>query len=494
MFHSVRPHILSTLTLGILACGATAALTLLPAAPAATVLAAPATLAAPAVHAQATQTQVRTEITDPDGHLSDSDKQMLRTETERLTLPAQVARVDYVVLGKNKDNFNDSIEEYLRANMPELIADDDDSFANGSLIVAVGMDPHRNGIYCGDDVCSAADLFSGRHLDKSLEAMKPALKKGNTAVGLLDGARYATDRNAAADDKASQKRSDKIALGIGLGLGGAGITALGGGLYAYRRKKRREKISEARADFDYVMKHYADVAQRLPAIDVRANSLQSELADAELRKQWADVRDRFAELDDTVDKFRNVRRDSDDDTFYEHAEEIDQAETTTLQVTRAEENIEKLWQMENGNIGQRRMELADLRDDVIKAHTEVQSSKLTARLADLEQRIGELDRDLSAPDFATQYAQILREYRLLLDLVREEEFSDVPVSEKHRRAPRLYDEDYRIGYGYNSFVPFWMLSTWHANDVEAHAAATDMGSANTSFSSGFSGGGGSSSW
>ncbi|MDN6226915.1 MAG: DUF5129 domain-containing protein, partial [Corynebacterium flavescens] len=58
--------------------------------------------------------------------------------------------------------------------------------------------------------------------------------------------------------------------------------------------------------------------------------------------------------------------------------------------------------------------------------------------------------------------------------------------------PGITSPDYRVGYGYNNFVPFWALSTWHSSNASAQSSSGS--SANTSFSSGFSGSGGSSSF
>lgn len=69
------------------------------------------------------------------------------------------------------------------------------------------------------------------------------------------------------------------------------------------------------------------------------------------------------------------------------------------------------------------------------------------------------------------------------------------VERTEHTTPRIYDNDWRVGTGYHAFVPYYMISTWHAADVSAASAAAGTSSSqNTTFSSGFSGAGGSSGW
>ncbi|WP_257181413.1 DUF5129 domain-containing protein [Corynebacterium cystitidis] len=430
-------------------------------------------------------------VEDADGMLHPGDRQRLYDETANQGLPDVVDQVDYLLFGTNDENLNDTVEEFAREHRPDLIAPDDDHFADGHLIVSVGFDPRMNGVYCGEDVCEALDIRQGAHLDGSINAAKDYLRDGQIATAMLASVRHAGDMEAAARDHERQQEADRN-VGIGLGVG-AGILAvgIGGTVWYARRKKRQARIDEARGDYAYVMEHYADTAYRLDAIDVRAHSLTSPLANSKMRGEWADVRDRFLELDATVQSFRGLQASSDDDTFHEHYEELNTAEETTLQVITAEENIETLYKVEHGDAGARLEILNDLKKDLVDAETSVNSDSLRQRVTEQITQVDELRRDLHSDDFLDRFVVLLSDVAIVLAAVDQQEFSDVD-RETERVAPRLYESDYRVGTGVNNYVPFFMLSRWHDSDVAAHEAA--QSSTNTSFSSGFSGGGGSSRW
>ncbi|WP_194862003.1 DUF5129 domain-containing protein, partial [Dietzia sp. SYD-A1] len=132
-------------------------------------------------------------ITDQAGVLSPGDQDLLRVETERIAFPPQVQRVEYLVFDDGNDNLNDTAERFAQAERPDLVSQDREKWAPGTLIVANDIDSRKVGIYCGDDVCAALDIFEGRHLDGSLEAMKDPMRRDNHAVGLLAGAQAAAD-------------------------------------------------------------------------------------------------------------------------------------------------------------------------------------------------------------------------------------------------------------------------------------------------------------
>lgn len=437
--------------------------------------------------------QAAPEVTveDADDMLTPAEEQRLYDETTNQGLPDDVSHVDYLLFGTNEENLNDTVEEFAREQRPDLIAPDDDHFANGRLIVAVGFDPRMNGVYCGEDVCEALGIREGAHLDGSIEAAKDYLRDGQTASAMLASVRHAGDMDAAARDReehAVSERNGAIFVGAGVGVLAAGA---GAAVWASRRKKRKERIEEARSDYAYVMEHYADVAQRLDAIDVRAHSLTSPLANSKMRAEWADVRDRFLELDTTVQSFRGLQSSSDDETFYAHYDELNTAEETTLQVITAEDNIETMYKVEHGDAGARLQILDDMKKDLVDAETSVDSDSLRQRVRDQITHVDELRRDLQAEDFLDRFIVLLSDVAIVLDAIDEQEFNDVK-RKTERTVPRLYESDYRVGTGVNNYVPFFMLSSWHSSDVAAHEAAQT--STNTSFSSGFSGGGGSSGW
>ena len=161
----------------------------------------------------------------------------------------------------------------------------------------------------------------------------------------------------------------------------------------------------------------------------------------------------------------------------------------------AEDNIDTIFDLENGDELTRRTEAQSLRDDVVEAKMNVRNvdSVLHQELAAIQQRTEALAQEPSAEDFLDNFIGVLRDYQAALTQLRKQEFSDIDESKADPpQAPGLTSSDYRPGYGWNNFVPYWALSSWHASTVEAQSSSSNSGSTNTSFSSGFSGAGGSS--
>ncbi|MBC7271601.1 MAG: DUF5129 domain-containing protein [Streptomyces sp.] len=466
------------LLLVVLSGAAALLLMLLPLAPAGAQAPAPAP-------APAQDSTVGVGVTDRAGVLSAGDQDLLRTETARIPFPPQVQRVEYLVFDDGNDNLNDTTERFAQAARPDLVSEDREKWAPGTLIVANDTESRRVGIYCGDDVCAALDIFEGRHLDGSMEAMKDPMRRENHAVGLLAGAQAAADPTVLAPEPEGMPSWLPWALG-GAGVVGAG--AIGAGVAASRKKK----AATARERYDRVSREYGRVAGELTGLDIRANSLTSPLADDELRSQWADVRDRFLSLDTVMGRIGDLRPESTDAEFREKADDIETAHTTVDQMETAEKNIDQLFRMEQGDADVRRRQLGELHEDMLAAALGTEDERLAAEARALDARADELSRDTQAADFMDRYARLVVDYRLVVEAIRAREMADVEAADDagDRHAPRLYDRDWRAGYGYNGFVPFYVVSSWHAHDVQAAQAAS---STNTSYSNAsFSGGGGSS--
>ena len=444
---------------------------------------APAPAPAPADTAPATTVSVG--VTDRAGLLSDGDDDLLRTETPRIDFPPQVRHVEYLVFDDGGSNLNDTTLEFAEDERPDLLAEDRKKWAPGTLIVSNDAEARDVGIYCGDDVCVAMDLFEGSHLDGSLEAMKDPMRRDNTAVGLLAGAKAAADPTVLAPESEGMPSWLPWALG-GVGVVGAG--AIGAAVAGVRKKK----AATARERYDRISREYGRIAGELGGLDVRANSLRSPLADDELRGQWADVRDRFLEVDTIMGRIGELRPESPDAEFRAAAADIETAHTTVDQMETAEKNIDQLFRMEQGDADVRRRQLGELREDMGAAALGTEDERLSSEARALEARADDLARDTGAPDFMDRYARLVVDYRLVVEAIREREMSDVEAAADagDRHAPRLYDRDWRAGYGYNGFVPFYVASSWHSHDVQAAQAAS---STNTGYSNAsFSGGGGSS--
>lgn len=443
-------------------------------------LAAALLLSAPGA-AAAVSTMPAVSVLDPHDVLSDQDEELLRADARDLDLPESVSTVTYVAFERNDDNLNDTVEREIRASRPDLIADNDDAWAPGALIFAYGRDPRRSGVYCGDDMCAQFDLFHGNHLDRTREAMHPAFTKGNITAGFLEGTRYAVDSSVIAMDRAEErkeKKNDNVFTKVFIAVGGLGLLALVAAIIRAVQRYRRNQERQAAEDYEYVMLHYAEIAQRLDGIDVRANSLTSELANDQLRREWAEVRDRFLQLHESLVPLAEPKSDN--------AQQYAELRETVEQLLRAESNIDSLWEMEHGNQTQRRRELDRLYDDAVRAETNINGHRLQERLRGIQQRITDLKQRTAAADFMDTYAGIVHDYGVVLQLVREEEL----VQPEAFEPPKLYDSTYRIGTGYANFLPFAVMYTQYTQTM-AVSSGYSPGVSTTSFSSGFSGGGGS---
>lgn len=401
----------------------------------------------------------------------DVDREFLEQETAKLDLPPEVTRVHYVLLSTNDDKFNDTMEQHIRATEPSMIADNDDRWANGVLISAVGLDPRRNGLYCGDDVCAALGLDKGSHLDHALDAGKDSFKNDRFGPGLLQQVSAALEEPEDGNG--------------GMWGGIIGGTAVVGGLGAMATAfvaMRKSSAKKRREQFDYVSKNYGRIGQKLQEIDVRAHSLTSPIANDELRRQWAEVRDTFLSLHDTQSRIPDLLG-ADDKTLRKYGKDISSMYEATTHLEQAENNIDKLWDMEHGDTATRRRELENLREDLRAARLE--TAQHDAEVNELLHRCEQLALRLEADNFMDDYARLLRDSAVTSGYIAKEKgFKGLD-----NEAPKLHESGWRPGVGYYSYTPFVIMSTW--ND-EAQAASST--STNTSYSSGFSGGGGSSSW
>jgi len=123
---------------------------------------------------------------------------------------------------------------------------------------------------------------------------------------------------------------------------------------------------------------------------------------------------------------------------------------------------------------------------VLRARSDVKDEGLRRELDLLMQRIEALDADPSSPTFLDDFVRVLGDYRVILDQVKQKQFSDVKEREK-LEAPAVYES----GFWYGGYVPYVHMHSWHESNVEAERAAQASSSSNVS-SSGFSAGGGSS--
>ncbi|WP_448853232.1 hypothetical protein [Corynebacterium frankenforstense] len=360
-----------------------------------------------------------TGIHDPDEVLTADDRDRLLAQAADVRLPEVVDELRFMVFRTNDYEAIGSVERHLRADEPELI--DGDVFADGVLIVGVGLSPRQSFVFAGDDVADKLGLNAGdAHLETTLDAIKPQVREDDVAGGLLAGLRQAVDADAVAQarhDLAAEERlrATGISGGVGLLLAGGSV-----GLIGTRRHLRGRRLARARTELDVVTREYGPLAERLDGIDKRVGSLRSPLADAPMLGQWAEVRDRFRAFGPEIDRFVELeaatheaathedaghdttarradrasaadgtartivptspwgkmkaaradlrrRQASDEQAFYDTRDEIAQAARAVRELARAEEHVERVERMERGDAATRVEELDDLRDNVVAA-------------------------------------------------------------------------------------------------------------------------------
>lgn len=460
----------------------------------------PATAATPApasgqVTAPAAQRSV--EIVDLAGELSESDERMLGNKTPEITLPADVTQVTYILFPDNDDNLNDTVRAFAEDERSDLITAERDKWAAGQLIVAVGLDPRRMGVYCGDDVCASVGIYDSGRLDGILDRMEGPLRDGNWAAGLLQGAIASGDPSARRDGGSggSGGSGDGGAGWLGWAIGGgAGALALGVGGMAVA-SMRRKQVADARDQFDEVQRDYGRVAQDLQAIDVRAHSLTSPLANDALRGQWEEVKTGFLGLDATFDELDGLTADADDAEFRRRRTAIATAHEQVTRMRTAEENIETLARMEHGDAEVRRRELTEMHEDALAAQVSLEDPTLKEQLGALDSRILDLRSRLDSPTFMDEFADLISAHRVFVEAAQRHLYAESGVDESEdedRRAPAVWESSWRPGYGYGNYIPFGIVHSWHSQDQQAAESAASSSSATTGYSGGgFSGGGGS---
>lgn len=409
-------------------------------------------------------------------------------DAQRLPHTDVVDQLHYLVFAENRENAGDDVEEYLRAERPDLIGDD--HFADGVLIIGVGLDPRQAFVYGGEDVFDALHLRRDTALRRAVDAIKPGVENHNIPAGLYAGADATLDVEQtmqALYEKDEQAHTTNKTLAATFGGLGAGGVVFGMGEW---RRHRHRKTMRARKNLDVVNREYGDIAQRLDAINVRAHSLTSPIANQELRAQWEQVRDDFLNLHEAKAQLGSLDVNSPDAEFLTHSDALIEAAKTTRRVSNAEKNIEQLYRLENGDAAVRSEELRELRADALEAQVQLKKkdTPLYSGLETIKNRAEDLMTKVTDPTFVDAYVVLLDDYHTVLEEYRRQQFSD--ADETELEAPKVYQRSYRPGYGYNGYVPFTVMNTWHTNHQNSQQASSN--GVRTGFSSGFSGSGGTS--
>ncbi|MGP5247859.1 DUF5129 domain-containing protein [Corynebacterium flavescens] len=439
-------------------------------------------LAAPLAVADVPASQVR--IDDQADLLSDAEEAELAEATAQVTLPATVTDVDFLTFASNDENLNDTVRFY--AGSHGMQDSEGEKYADGHLIVAIGMDPRGMGVYAGEDVADDLNLRSDERIAGVVDAMRPLLQDEKWKDGMLRGVQAAADTDLVSE---SSGGSSNAGLVGGILAGGAGILGVGGVAVAVV-VGRKSKTKQAREDYEFILAHHGDMAQRLDEIDVRAHSLSSPLANDSLRKEWKDIQENFLAAHEEVTRLGSLSTSSSDKEFREHAGELSTARAAVEAAINAETNLEQLARMEHGDPEARRQELTTLHSDVLEAVTQSEG-ELNEQLTALDERVLELREKLDAPEFMDSFAAILADYRVLIDELTDRLYakSQAERSEDHR-VGGLGSAAWHPGVG-TYYVPFYTTNAWYQADVESAQAASSS-SVNTGYSSGgFSGAGGS---
>ena len=444
---------------------------------------------------QPAQREVQADIMDPDDVLSPEEEERMLRDVSRIAAPDVVRGLHYMVFAKNKENVNDSVEEYLRNNHPELIGKD--KFADGQVFVGVGLDPRQAFVFAGEDVADQMELRKGdSHLEQAIEAIKPGVRDDNIPAGLFAGAAAAIDVDRAADTQYESAKDGRIGAALGFGVAGLSVGGAGAGIVGGARHSRQKKAQQVREDWDYVSQTYTDVAQRLREIDIRAHSLQSGLVDERLREDWEGLRDDFLAIDDKVGSLMSMPADAPDDQFRSHAEPIAHARELCERVETAEVNIEKLHRIENADTDARRYELYELGKDLAQAGylaADIDSA-LERQAKELEDAAVALSQEPNHPQFMERYLELLDRTALLSGHLQAQLQKRNEADERPERT-HIYDSNFFAGSGYHGYVPFYVVSTWDSDATAARESSSgSSGGVNSGFSSGFSGSGGSSSF
>ncbi|MDK6444218.1 hypothetical protein [Corynebacterium amycolatum] len=165
---------------------------------------------------QPAQREVQADIMDSDDVLTPEEEQRMLRDVSRIAAPDVVQGLHYMVFAENKENVNDSVEEYLRDNHQELIGKD--KFADGQVFVGVGLDPRQAFVFTGEDVAAQMKLRKNdSHLKQSIEAIKPGVRDDNIPAGLFAGAAAAIDVDRAADTQYEGAKEDRMAAALASG-------------------------------------------------------------------------------------------------------------------------------------------------------------------------------------------------------------------------------------------------------------------------------------
>lgn len=261
----------------------------------------------------------------------------------------------------------------------------------------------------------------------------------------------------------------EAAVGIAL-IGAFLFPAIAYGIYAgfYRRKNT---TAEARHHFTEASNLQVSVGLRLDQIDVRANSLTSPIANAELRRQWEECKKGFVVAQDRLQRLK-ITGSSSNRTLRKHAEAITEAHTAATRMQHAEDNIDRIFAMEQGDPDVRDNELTSLLKDMSTAHNKSTNPASKKQLRALVNRTQELQEHCGKdnPTFMEDYSTIVREYgRITESLIKELTASLEKTA--GLTTPSIYDPGCQVGAGFGGWTPYRTVERWDAGVADTLAGA-----------------------
>lgn len=418
-------------------------------------------------------------IVDPTDLLSDAEEQQLISRTVEAGLDPSIHTTTILVWRSTAEELNDAVVNYSKQHQPELLSQDQLTFASGQLILAAATEDSRMGIYGAEDVDQAIGLR--KNLDSYLNAMKPAFRDAQWAEGFGDGIEAIA--RGAAEGETDASGTDSTIPWLILMAGGGGVLAVGSAVVHGSRKKSTQQLRE---QYDEISQYYGQYAQRLQQIDIRAHNLRSPLVNAQLRSEWEAIRDGFLRTHEQMSALDGLSLDSPDGELKKHRQEIEEIHSHLNELRNAEKNIDTLFAMENGDTHVRATELNHLLDDISEAHAVAKDAQQQRVFSELSQRGRSLLANLNAPTMVDEYARLIADYQIAVKALADKQFAKADVAQ----APGLGSAEFHAGYGYHNFIPLYLIASSHDSAV----ATASTSSTNTSFSGGFSGAGGSSSF
>lgn len=333
--------------------------------------------------------------------------------------------------------------------------------------------------------------------------MKEGVINNNIPAGLFASASKEVDVDELKENQIETSFNRSATVGkYGGMVGGIGGLIVGIGA-ANEKEKRRKKLEESRRNKSNILEKYTELSESLDEIDVRANSLTSPFIDKTLRSEWSEVRDSFLKYNDVIHGVDGIGTisDEDEDVLVDRHEEIKNVAESVDHVEVAQKNINRLFQLEQGDATVRMKELSDMRNDLLKARGEPLISSYTRdSIEKIISKIELLMDKVEHDKFLEGFSLVLDEYNAIIQQVQNdvEREMNIPVRVQESR-PRVYDNRYRYGGSY-SYSSYDDVDRWHRENRRAEREyqerkareSSSSSSSSSSFSSGFSGSGGSS--